>query len=95
MFGNENIKNIRNNFKCDFGGVINLEEMNDNELENLVDELWNDFYDERRKLDENLLVCRFPSVVDSLYRARVLEAESKFYYAKYYRDMRYKAKHNS
>ena len=60
----------------------NLSKMTDNELEDLVDELYANYSDERKCLDEQMIVNRQMYSNHYLYEARALEAKAKFLYAK-------------
>lgn len=60
----------------------NLSKMTDNELDDLVDELYANYSDERKCLDEQMIVNRQMYSNHYLYEARALEAKAKFLYAK-------------
>ena len=60
----------------------NLSKMTDKELEDLVDELYANYSDERKCLDEQMIVNRQMYSNHYIYEARALEAKAKFLYAK-------------
>ena len=60
----------------------NLSKMTDNELDDLVDELYANYSDERKCLDEQMIVNRQMYSNHYIYEARALEAKAKFLYAK-------------
>ncbi len=60
----------------------NLVKMTDKELTELVDTLFCEFIDERKCLDEQMIVNNEMYANYFLYEARALEAEAKFLYAK-------------
>ena len=61
---------------------IELTELTDDELDWLVDELYNNWFDIRKTLDEQMIVNRKMYSNYYIYEARELVAKAKFLYAK-------------